>query len=89
MVPRRSPSSMAPVWRRRRDRRDHAELAGPPLAPGHQFTNWTILRHVADGSLASVYQARYTGLRVNEMPAVAALKITGPLLAADRERLPG
>jgi len=60
-----------------------------PLATGHAFPNWTIRSHIAEGSMASVYEARYTGMRVNEMPAEAALNITGPLLAADRERLRG
>jgi serine/threonine-protein kinase len=56
------------------------------LANGHEFPNWTVESHLADGGLSSVYRARYTGLRVNEFPAVAALKITS-LQPADLDRL--
>ena len=56
------------------------------LPTGREFPNWTVTTHVADGAMSSVYRARYTGLRVNENPTEAALKITS-LLPADRERV--
>lgn len=46
------------------------------LADGHEFQNWQVAAHIADGGTSSVYRVRYTGLRVNEFPADAALKIT-------------
>ncbi len=46
------------------------------LPDGHQFENWQVLSHIADGGTSSVYHIRYTGLRINEFPTEAALKIT-------------
>lgn len=66
----------------------------PPTVPSHrrvhldddhEFLNWQVVSHLADGGTSSVYRVRYIGLRVNEYPAEAALKIT-PIPSPEVER---
>jgi serine/threonine protein kinase len=55
---------------------------------GTRFRDWVVDGHIADGGQASVYRARFVGAfaRPNQ-PVVAALKVTVPLAAEERDAL--